>query len=180
MIDIAILTQRDITAFTLASLLDKAENFRLHLFTMPKMWDEMSPLHTFALQNFRDVYVYQTPFNSYGNQSRQSSHHLARIVLQLKEYWKDKPNTMKRVLVCTDQRAVRIFPQKELDTGQLPSDDWISDKSIVVPRRWVFINHPMYKDYYRILNIEANETDHMKNMVLLNWKIIEKMGASYQ
>ncbi len=167
MIDLVILTEQNFTPFTLASLLDKSENFRLHLFTRPKIWGDLEPVHKWAMENFRDVYVYQTPFNIIGGHSRQSSHVLARIVLQLKEFWKDKPNTMDRVVVSTG--SARLFLQN-LDSGQLPSSDWMQDKIAVFPRKWIYMNHPAYKNYYNILGIEAHETDHDKDLIILNWK----------
>ena len=59
MIDIAILYKKDYTAFTLASLLDKSEEFRVHLYFKYEEWDDV--LVKWALENFRQIKCYQLP-----------------------------------------------------------------------------------------------------------------------
>jgi len=181
MIDIAIQTNELTTMFTLSSLLDKGENFRLHLFTRPQAWDKLQPVHKWALANFREVHIYQSAWNVKGTARRDGTGHAqlqARMILQLKEYWKDKTinsGPMTKVL-CLDHTP-RIFNQKTLDQGQLPTVAQMGDKIAYFGKQWVYLNHPFYKNYYSILDIEANEKDHDKSMILLNWDKIDKLDS---
>ena len=100
MIDIAIVTNELTTMFTLSSLLDKGENFRLHLFTRPQSWDKMQPVHKWALANFREVHIYQSAWNIKGTIRRDGSGHAqlqARMILQMKQHWHDKSHDMQKL-----------------------------------------------------------------------------------
>jgi hypothetical protein len=181
MIDIAIHTNELTTMFTLSSLLDKGENFRLHLFTRPQSWDKLQPVHRWALANFREVHIYQSAWNVKGSVMKYGKggpQVMARMILQLKEYWKDKTinsGPMTKVL-CLDHMP-RIFNQSTLDQGQLPTVAQMGDKIAYFGKQWVYLNHPFYKNYYSILDIEANEKDHDKGMLLLNWDKIDKLDS---
>ena len=98
MIDIAIQTNELTTMFTLSSLLDKGENFRLHLFTRPQSWDKMQPVHKWALANFREVHIYQSAWNIKGTVRPDGVGHgqiQARMILQLKQHWNNNRKTIE-------------------------------------------------------------------------------------
>ena len=175
MIDIAIQTNELTTMFTLSSLLDKGENFRLHLFTRPQSWDKLTPVHKWALANFREVHIYQSAWNVKGTVNRHGGHAQlqARMILQMKQHWHDKSHDMEKVL-CLDHTP-RIFNQSTLDKGQLPTVAQMGEKIAYFGKQWVYLNHPFFKNYYNILGIEADDKDHDKTMILLNWDKIDKL-----
>jgi len=176
MIDIAIQTNELTTMFTLSSLLDKGENFRLHLFTRPQSWDKMQPVHKWALANFREVHIYQSAWNIKGTIRRDGRGHAqlqARMILQMKQHWHDKSHDMTKLL-CLDHTP-RIFTQSTLDKGQLPTVAQMGKNIAYFGRQWVYLNHPFFKNYYNILGIEAHEHDHDKTMILLDWNKIDKL-----
>ena len=184
MIDIALHTMETTTVFTLSSLLDKAENFRLHLITRPPIWDKMQPVHQWAMNNFREVHIYQAPWSIKGSlRTGRTGHNnaaqiQARMILLLKEYWKDKTlnsGPIERMIVCDHQP--RIFSQNTLAEGQLPTVAQMGDKICYVPRANDYWNHPTFANYYSILGLGVKDKDHDKNIMLLNWKEVEKLDS---
>ena len=182
MIDIALHTMETSTVFTLSSLLDKSENFRLHLITRPGIWDTMQPVHQWAMNNFREVHIYQAPWTIKGTAqpgvSNNAAQIQARMILLLKEYWKDKDlnsGPIERMIVCDHQP--RIFSQSTLAEGQLPTVAQMGDKIAYVPRAWDYWNHPAFANYYSILRMGIKDKDHDKTIMLLNWKEIEKLDS---
>ncbi len=184
MIDIALHTMETSTVFTLSSLLDKAENFRLHLITRPPIWDTMQPVHQWAMNNFREVHIYQAPWSIKGSLSTGRTGHnnaaqiQARMILLLKEYWKDKTlnsGPIERMIVCDHQP--RIFSQNTLAAGQLPTVAQMGDKIAYVPRANDYWNHPTFANYYGILRLAVKDKDHDKSIMLLNWKEVEKLDS---
>jgi hypothetical protein len=165
MIDIIILTEDVNTNFTLASLLDSDENFRLHLFsrTGPQM-ESAQPTIKWAMANFREVYCYQTPYMHQGT----SSNKIARTILQFKEHWKNKAPKgfpIERVIVHT--RGARLFNGKF--AGNVPTVQQMGTKVCYFSRKYQYFDHKFYGNYYSILGMEAKKEDHEKDFVLLNW-----------
>lgn len=183
MIDIALHTGETTTVFTLSSLLDKSENFRLHLITRPRIWDQMQPVHQWAMNNFREVHIYQAPWTIKGSLAGGPGKHntaqiQARMVLLLKEFWKNKDlnsGPIERMIVCDHQP--RIFSQNSLAEGQLPTVAQMGNKIAYVPRAYDYLNHPQFKNYYSILGMRVQEKDHDKTIMLLNWAEIEKLDS---
>ena len=177
MIDIALLTEEMSTMFTLSSLVDKGENFRLHLFTRPRNWDKMEPVHKWALANFREVHVYQTPWEIKGSLEPHRGHAqiMARLVLQMKEHWKDKSHDIQKLIVL--DHTPRIFTQSTLDKGQLPTVAQMGKNIAYVGKQWVYLNHPQFGKYYKIIGIDAKEQDMDNSMILLNWDKIDKLDS---
>jgi len=183
MIDIALHTMETTTVFTLASLLDKGENFRLHLITRPPIWEAMQPVHQWAMNNFREVHIYQAPWSIKGTLVPGPGHNnaaqlQARMILLLKEYWKDKnlsSGPIERMIICDHEP--RIFTQNTLAEGQLPTVNQMQGKIAYLPRAWDYFNHPQFKNYYSILGMPIKEKDHDKSIMLLNWAEIEKLDS---
>lgn len=174
MIDIAINTQQLNTVFTLSSLLDKAENFRLHLFTSPQTWDKMTPVHRWALANFREVHIYQSAWQIKGALAKgHGPQTQSRMILQLKNHWSHKSHDMQKVLVM--DHTPRIFNQATLDKGQLPTIAQMGEKIAYFGKQWTYLDHPMFKNYYDILDIPATEKDHDSSLILLDWNKIDKL-----
>ena len=79
MIEIVHTYIKDFSLFTLASLIEKDEDFRLHLFIHEDDWDKS--VVEWVISNIENVKVYQ----SFWKGEEQ-----ARAMRYLKEYWKDK------------------------------------------------------------------------------------------
>ena len=169
MIDIIILTEEINTEFTLASLLDSDENFRLHLFNRRgALIDNMQPTIKWAMKNFREVYSYQTPFAFRGD----GSNRLARTILQFKEHWKDKQPKgfpIERVIVYT--RGARMFNGKF--AGNVPTVRQMGDNICYFSRKNQYLDHPFYGNYYQTLGLEARKDDFEEDFMLLNWKLFK-------
>ena len=175
MIDIVILTEEINTEFTLASLLNKSENFRLHLFNRHGILNEkMQPTIKWAMENFREVYVYQTPFEFRGENSQR----LARTILQFKEHWKDKQPKglpIERVIVHT--RGARLFNGKF--AGNVPTVKQMGNKVAFLSRQFQYLDHPFYGNYYKILDINAEKDHYEEDFILLNWHRFKDIENSH-
>ena len=94
MIDIAILYKKDYTAFTLASLLDKSEEFKVHLYFKYGEWDEN--LVNWGLSNFRQMQCYQLP---------GVTNNIAKMVLHMRRWYHGEnpksPIPSKRLMVIS-------------------------------------------------------------------------------
>ena len=141
MIDIAILYKKDYTAFTLASLLDKSEEYKVHLYFKYGEWDDV--LVKWALSNFRVIQCYQLP---------GSSNNLAKMILHMRRWYMNKPDLMpgKRLLVITGNR---IFNPGKLIAGHIPPESYFENKVAMLNKRFMYRGHPAYKNYYDILKI---------------------------
>tara|TARA_Y100000592_G_C5460156_1_gene313563 strand:+ start:381 stop:1379 length:999 start_codon:yes stop_codon:yes gene_type:complete len=175
MIDIIILTEEINTPYTLASLLDSDENFRLHLFNRRgKLIDNMEPTISWAMKNFREVYSYQTPFMWRG----EGSNRLARTILQFKEHWKDKQPKgfpIERVIVHT--RGARIFNGSFKQN--VPTVRQMGDNLCYFSRCHQYFDHPFYGNYYQTIGLEAKKTDYEEDFILLNWTKFKDLHWSH-
>ena len=150
--------------FTLASLLDKKENFRLHLFIRPSVWDKR--VVEFALANFTKVNIYQMP-------QMGREHMEARATLQLKEHWKDKsPGLGKRVVISSGNRLFLT----NLDEGQLPPEKYFDNKLSLLCRTHKWITHNHFQSYYNLLGLRSQKKDLDKKLFFLNWDSFSKMN----
>lgn len=167
MIDIIILLHEPFSMFTIASLFDKKDKYRLHIFTRPMIWEWAEPVHKWALANIPRCYIYQTPWNypqGYGPRDTE-----ARLLLQFRQHWKNKDLDIERVLICTSGSTV--FVQGNVDEGQLPTTKWMNDNNRLVhfSRTYQYTSHPIFKEYYKILDIDTS-TDIDHQAMLINWK----------
>ena len=165
MIDIIILAEQYGLDYTLASLLKKSDNYRVHIFVRPKIRDEIEAELQWALKSFRELYIYQTPFYSKG----EGSHRLSRVVNQFKEHWKDKQPKgfpIERVIVTV--AGCRIF------TGDLardvPTVAQMGNKVAYFAREFKYAKHPTYGNYYNIIGIEEYNAENVDTtFMLINW-----------
>ena len=175
MIDIIILTEEINTEYTLASLLDSDENFRLHLFNRRgALIDNMQPTIKWAMKNFREVYSYQCPFTHKGD----GSNRLARTIMQFREHWKDKQPKgfpIERVIVHT--LGARLFNGKF--AGNVPTVRQMGDNLCYFSRKSQYLDHPFYGNYYQTLGLETNKTDYEEDFILLNWKLFKDFHWSH-
>lgn len=167
MLHIVVLTEGPFIPWTLASLLDKEDAFHLHLFTPPALWEQMKPLHKWALSSFDRVNIYQTPWNNTANYAGRKLE--ARLVVQFRKYWHNKPNDIERVLFTTT--GTTIFNQPRVDNGQIPSTKWMNENNKVAAfaQNFMYANHPNYSRYYGMLGINT-EVQGSEQFFLLNWK----------
>ena len=162
-LELVVIHEQVFGMFTLASLLDKKENFRLHLFIRPSVWDKR--VVEFALENFNKVNIYQMP-------QMGRDHMQARAVLQLKEYWKDKsPGLGKRVVISSGNRLFL----SNLDEGQLPPEKYFDNKLSILCRQHKWITHSHFQSYYNLLGLRSRKEDLDKQLFFLNWDSFSKM-----
>jgi len=154
MIDIAIRFHPVYSMFTLASLLDKTERFRLHVFISPPDYDDA--LITWIIANFDDVQIYQADY---------TTHHMAKMSLQFKRHWFRKNFPINKIVQM--YTGVPIF-LRELIGNQLPPNSWFKNIGAISSRN-VFHNHGMFKSYYDILGIPSGfQTDW--TFMIWNWE----------
>ena len=163
-IELVVIYEQVYGMFTLASLLDKKENFRLHLFIRPSVWDKK--VVEFALANFNKVQIYQMP--------QMSRRHMeARVTLQLKEHWKDKtPGLGKRVIISGGNRLFLT----NLDEGQIPPEKYFDNKVSILCRTHKWITHDHFGRYYNLIGLNARKDDLDKGLFMLNWDSFKRMG----
>lgn len=165
MIDIIILAEQYGLDYTLASLLKKSDNYRVHIFVRPPLRDEIEPELQWALKNFRELYIYQTPFNRKG----EDSHRLSRVINQFKEHWKDKqPKGLPIERVIVTVAGCRIF------TGDLardvPTVKQMGNKVAYFAREFKYAKHPTYGNYYNLIGIEEYNAENVDPyFMMLNW-----------
>lgn len=166
-IELVVIYEQVYGMFTLASLLDKKDdNFRLHLFIRPSVWDKR--VVEFALANFNKVNIYQMP--QMGRKDMQ-----ARAVLQLKEHWKDKsPGLSKRVIVTSGNRLFLTA----LDEGQIPPEKYFDNKVSILCRTHKWITHTHFRRYYNLLGLDSKRDDLDKKVFMLNWEAFCKIGTN--
>ena len=90
MIDIILLAEQYSTEYTLASLMKKSDNYRVHLFVRPKLYNQYKSEIQWALENIRELYVYQTPFDE-----KTDPNKMAMVLNQFKEH------SSKKFCVCS-------------------------------------------------------------------------------
>ena len=80
--------------FTLASLLDKSRDFRLHLYVHEDDWAD-APID-WVIANFDEVKIYQSWWRT---------ENTAKMLCHYKNWWKDKiPSSNKRILVANGNK----------------------------------------------------------------------------
>jgi len=175
MIDIIILTEEINTEFTLSSLVNNSENFRLHLFNRHgPLIDNMQPTIDWAMKNFREVYSYQAPFTFRGDASSR----MARTLLQFKEHWKDKQPKgfpIERVIVHT--RGARLFNGSF--AKNIPTVKQMGDNLVYFSRKNQYFDHPFYGNYYQILDLPNKKDDYEEDFLLVNWKLFKDFSSNH-
>lgn len=151
--------------FTLASMLDwDGDSFRLHVGFHEDQYD--TEVVKWISNNFKNFQIYNIP-------SKQANGNWqAKFLLQLRRWWRPdgKGSLNKRCLVFGDNR---IFLRNWV--GQIPPADW--QKGLVMTaRKWQYVNHPMYQNYYAILGVPHHKDDQDTNFMLLNWEEFEKIN----
>jgi hypothetical protein len=148
MIEIVHTYIKHFSLFTLASLIEKDEDFRLHLFIHEDDWDKN--VVSWALANIENVKVYQ----SFWKGEEQ-----ARAMRYLKEYWKNKGGLNKRVMYAG---GARIF-LKNGWKNEIPDEKYFENKFCTYSHMNVYKDHPTYGKYYDILGFKSNmfEEEHV-------------------
>ena len=175
MIDIILLAEQYSTEYTLASLMKKSDNYRVHLFVRPKLYNQYKSEIQWALENIRELYVYQTPFDN-----KTDPNKMAMVLNQFKEHWKDKQPKgfpIERVIASTE--GCRLFLGSLVN--DIPTVAQMGNKVAYFAREYKYCNHPQYQNYYGTIGItEYNSKNVDPNFVLLNWtKFKEVMHDQY-
>ena len=151
--------------FTLASLLDKDEEFRLHLYVPEDLWNHREI--KWAIDNFSNIKIYQV-------YSKQDA--TAKSLINLKNWWKDKnPGLNKRIIVGNGNR---IFLRK-ITGNEIPGESFFKKNLSFIDHKYVFRDHPQFKNFYRRLDkpIVANSvTQQDPEFMLINWEVMKKFN----
>lgn len=161
MIEILLRYHPKYSMFTFASLLDKTEKFRLHVFMNDNDYDQ--DVADWLIQSFDNVQVYQAPYDT---------HVAAKQILQFKRHWMGKGKINKIIQSYT---RAPIFT-KELIGNQLPPNSWFK-KLVATTSRNTFHNHGIFKTYYSILGQQGGyKVD--TSFLIWNWNELENMTES--
>ena len=150
MIDIILFVEKINIEYTLASLVNKPGNYRVHLFFVPAVYDEYEAdgRIKWILNEFREVYIYQTPWVFKKTRDR-----MARILLQFKEHWKDKqPKGLPIERCIVSVAGSRLF-LGDLDKD-VPKLNQMNGNIVYFTRQFKYENHPQYKNYYNIIGLQ--------------------------
>lgn len=162
MIEIVHQYKKDWSMFTLASLLDKSKDYRIHLYVHEADWND-API-AWAIEHFDEIKIYQTWW---------TTEDTAKMVCHLKNWWKDKtPSLNKRILVAGGNR---IF-LREIVTGNVPEESFFMKSLSFLSHKHRFKDHPQYKNFYsRIGNPTYENSAHQQDpeMILLNWDVLK-------
>lgn len=127
--------------FTIASLIDKDEEFRLHLYVHEDYYDDLPKQWIF--DNIPNVTIYE---------SYWKKDYAARAIQHLRLYWKDR-GLHKRILYAGGNR---IF-LKDNWTQEIPKEDFFQNKLCHLSRKKVFVGHPYFDSYYGILQFHKSD-----------------------
>ena len=164
MIEIITQYKQDWTMFTLASLLDQNEDFRLHLYVDEKHWKSAEV--RWIIRNFDRVKIYQSWWNE---------NHTAKQMCHIKNYWQDKtPSLSKRLIFANGNR---IFNGK-VEGNNIPPENFFKKNLSFLSFKKVFREHPSFKNYYAILGnpVIANSPKEVDpEFVIMNWDKLKEM-----
>lgn len=147
MIELVIEYKKTWSMFTLASLLDKNEEFRLHLYVREADWKD-APID-WIIDNFPNVKIYQAFW---------TTNFIPRAICHLREFWKNK-GLNKRILVASGNR---IFTRNNWK-NEIPSAEFFQNKLSHLSHKRVFRNHPKFARFYKLLNI-SYDTENWKHV----------------
>jgi len=153
--------------FTLTSMLNwDGDSFRLHVGFHEDQWDK--EVVEWIIANFKNCKCYQIP------SKQPNGNWQAKFLLLIRRWYRGEGSKNgklnKRVLMFGDNR---IFLRDWV--GQIPPADW-QQGVVMTPRKWQYIDHPMYKNYYSILGKPHNRDDQNTSFMLFNWDELEKIG----
>ena len=162
MIEILHEYKKDWSMFTLASLLDKSRDFRLHLYVHEDDWAD-APID-WVIANFDEVKIYQSWWRTENS---------AKMLCHYKNWWKDKiPGSNKRILVANGNK---IF-LREIVQGNIPEESFFMKSLSFISHKHRFKDHPNYKTFYGRIGVPtienaANQLD--PEMLVLNWDVLK-------
>lgn len=136
MIEIVHTWKPDWSYFTIASLIDKDEDFRLHLYVHEDDYADL-PVN-WIFENIPNVRIYE---------SYWKKDFAARAIQHLRLYWKDK-GLHKRIMYAGGNR---IF-LKSGWSNEIPDEDFFQNKMAHLSRKKTYIGHNHFENYYGILD----------------------------
>jgi len=167
MLHIVVLTYGPFIPWTIASLLDKEDDFHLHLYTPAALWEQMKPIHDWAKKSFPRVDIRKTPWSSMASPNIRNIE--ARLVVQFRKEWWNKENDIDRVIFTTT--GTTLFIQPTVDSGQIPTLKWMNanKKVAAFAQNFMYLNHPNYGKYYKMLGMDTEKQENHK-FFMLNWR----------
>lgn len=127
--------------FTIASLIDKDESYRLHLYVHEDYYDDL-PVD-WLFDNIPNIKIYE---------SYWKKDYAARAIQHLRLHWKDK-GLHKRILYAGGNR---IF-LKSGWTNEVPAESFFVNKVSHLSRKKVFVGHKLYQAYYGMLDFAKGD-----------------------
>ena len=145
--------------FTLASLIDKDEDYRLHLYVHEEDYNDL-PL-TWIFENIPNVRVYE---------SYWKKDFAARAIQHLRIFWKDK-GLHKRIMYAGGNR---IFLKSGWE-NEIPGEDFFQNKIAHLSRKKVYVGHKIYSNYYGMLDFAKADmpANWDTDFFMLNWDLLK-------
>lgn len=147
--------------FTLASLIDKDEDFRLHLYVNEKDYDDMP--FNWIFDNISDVKIYE---------SYWEKDFAARAIQHLRLYWKDR-GLHKRILYAGGNR---IFLKSGWN-NEIPDESFFTKKLSHLSRKKTFVGHKTFQAYYGMLDFAKADmpANWDTDFFLINYDILKTL-----
>lgn len=145
--------------FTLASLIDKDEDYRLHLYVHEEDYNDL-PL-TWIFENIPNVRVYE---------SYWKKDFAARAIQHLRIFWKDK-GLHKRIMYAGGNRIFLKSGWK----NEIPGEDFFQNKIAHLSRKKVYVGHKIYSNYYGMLDFAKADmpANWDTEFFIMNWELLK-------
>jgi len=148
--------------FTIASLIDKDEDYRLHLYVEEEYYKDL-PIN-WIFDNIPNVRIYEAYWKK---------DYAARAIQHLRLHWKDK-GLHKRILYAGGNR---IF-LKTGWTDEIPDETFFQTKLSHLSRKKVFVGHKQFASYYGILDFAKADmpANWDTDFFMLNYDLLKDLN----
>ena len=148
--------------FTIASLIDKDEEYRLHLYVEEEHYADL-PIN-WIFDNIPNVRIYEAYWKK---------DYASRAIQHLRLHWKDK-GLHKRILYAGGNR---IF-LKSGWTDEIPNESFFQTKLSHLSRKKVFVGHKQFASYYGILDFAKADmpANWDTDFFMLNYDLLKDLN----
>jgi len=148
--------------FTIASLIDKDEEYRLHLYVEEEHYADL-PIN-WIFDNIPNVRIYEAYWKK---------DYASRAIQHLRLHWKDK-GLHKRILYAGGNR---IF-LKSGWADEIPKESFFQTKLSHLSRKKVFVGHKQFASYYGILDFAKADmpANWDTDFFMLNYDLLKDLN----